>query len=93
MPNRKSFDDREKYDHSAHRTQGAEQGDLAPVPTAGTPQPTADTSVPTAGTQPTAGATQSALGAPGDAGVGRVLPGLKELAQLPMRRTGGKLSG
>jgi hypothetical protein len=65
MPNRKSFDDREKYDHSAHRTQGAEQGDLAPVPTAGTPQPTAGTSVPAAGApQSTAGAPQPALSAP-----------------------------
>jgi hypothetical protein len=32
MPNRKTFDDREKYDHSSHRTTGPEQGDLAPVP-------------------------------------------------------------
>jgi hypothetical protein len=32
MPNRKTFDDREKYDHSSHRTAGREKGDLAPVP-------------------------------------------------------------
>jgi hypothetical protein len=32
MPNRKTFDDREKYDHSSHRTTGREKGDLAPVP-------------------------------------------------------------
>jgi hypothetical protein len=32
MPNRKTFDDREKYDHSSHRTTGPEKGDLAPAP-------------------------------------------------------------
>lgn len=32
MPNRKTFDEREKYDHSKHRTSGAEAGDLAPLP-------------------------------------------------------------
>jgi len=32
MPNRKTFDEREKYDHSAHRPSGAEAGDLAPIP-------------------------------------------------------------
>jgi hypothetical protein len=34
MPNRKTFDEREKYDHSAHSTRGAEKGDLAPTPDA-----------------------------------------------------------
>jgi hypothetical protein len=28
MPNRKTFDPSERYDHSAHSTQGAETGDL-----------------------------------------------------------------
>lgn len=28
MPNRKTFDQAERYDHSAHSTQGAEKGDL-----------------------------------------------------------------
>jgi hypothetical protein len=32
MPNRNTFDDREKYDHSSHRTTGREKGDLAPAP-------------------------------------------------------------
>jgi hypothetical protein len=32
MPNRNIFDDREKYDHSSHRTTGREKGDLAPAP-------------------------------------------------------------
>jgi hypothetical protein len=32
MPNRNTFDDREKYDHSSHRTGGREKGDLAPAP-------------------------------------------------------------
>jgi hypothetical protein len=32
MPNRNTFDDREKYDHSGHRTTGREKGDLAPAP-------------------------------------------------------------
>jgi len=29
MPNRKTFDEQEKYDHSAHRTSGTERGDLS----------------------------------------------------------------
>ena len=29
MPNRKTFDEREKYDHSAHSTRHREPGDLA----------------------------------------------------------------
>jgi hypothetical protein len=33
MPNRKTFDEREKYDHSQHSTRQAEQGDLAATPT------------------------------------------------------------
>jgi hypothetical protein len=28
MPNRKSFDEREKYDHSGHSARNKEQGDL-----------------------------------------------------------------
>jgi hypothetical protein len=32
MPNRNTFDDREKYDHSGHRTSGREPGDLAAAP-------------------------------------------------------------
>jgi hypothetical protein len=28
MPNRESFDEREKYDHSGHSTRKKEQGDL-----------------------------------------------------------------
>jgi hypothetical protein len=32
MPNRNTFDEREKYDHSSHRTGGREKGDLAPAP-------------------------------------------------------------
>ncbi len=32
MPNRKTFDEREKYDYSSHRTAGREKGDLAPAP-------------------------------------------------------------
>jgi hypothetical protein len=32
MPNRKTFDDREKYDHSQHSTSTPEKGDLAAVP-------------------------------------------------------------
>jgi hypothetical protein len=32
MPNRKTFDDREKFDHSAHRSTGPEPGDLAATP-------------------------------------------------------------
>jgi hypothetical protein len=31
MPNRKTFDDREKYDHSSHGTTSREKGDLAPA--------------------------------------------------------------
>jgi hypothetical protein len=31
MPNRKTFDEHEKYDHSSHRTTGRETGDLAPA--------------------------------------------------------------
>ena len=32
MPNRKTFDEREKVDHSGHSTQRRERGDLAPTP-------------------------------------------------------------
>jgi hypothetical protein len=32
MPNRNTFDDREKYDHSGHRISGREPGDLAAAP-------------------------------------------------------------
>jgi hypothetical protein len=32
MPNRKTFDDREKVDHSSHSTQSAERGDLGATP-------------------------------------------------------------
>jgi hypothetical protein len=32
MPNRKTFDDREKVDHSGHSTRTAEKGDLAATP-------------------------------------------------------------
>jgi hypothetical protein len=32
MPNRKTFDEREKVDHSGHSTQRREKGDLAPTP-------------------------------------------------------------
>ncbi len=32
MPNRKTLDEREKYDHSSHRSAGREKGDLAPAP-------------------------------------------------------------
>jgi hypothetical protein len=35
MPNRKTFDPREKYDHSSHPTTGPEQGDLASAPNLG----------------------------------------------------------
>jgi hypothetical protein len=34
MPNRKTFDDGEKYDHSGHSTGNDEKGDLAPTPDA-----------------------------------------------------------
>jgi hypothetical protein len=40
MPNRNIFDDREKYDHSSHRTGGREKGDLAPAPNSRSPDPT-----------------------------------------------------
>ncbi len=33
MPNRKTFDARERYDHSSHSTTAVEPGDLEPVPT------------------------------------------------------------
>jgi hypothetical protein len=32
MPNRKTFDEREKVDHSGHSTQRRERGDLASTP-------------------------------------------------------------
>jgi hypothetical protein len=32
MPNRNTFDEQEKYDHSAHHPTEREPGDLAPVP-------------------------------------------------------------
>jgi hypothetical protein len=32
MPNRKTFNDRDKYDHSSHSTLTSEKGDLAPTP-------------------------------------------------------------
>jgi len=32
MPNRKTFDERDKYDHSSHPTRNSEKGDLAPAP-------------------------------------------------------------
>jgi hypothetical protein len=32
MPNRKTFDERDKYDHSSHSTRNSEKGDLAPTP-------------------------------------------------------------
>jgi hypothetical protein len=32
MPNRKTFDEHEKVDHSGHSTQRRERGDLAPTP-------------------------------------------------------------
>ena len=32
MPNRNTFDEREKYDHSGHRISGREPGDLAAAP-------------------------------------------------------------
>jgi hypothetical protein len=35
MPNRKTFNDRDKYDHSSHSTLNPEKGDLAPTPDAG----------------------------------------------------------
>jgi hypothetical protein len=34
MPNRKTFNDRDKYDHSSHSTLNSEKGDLAPTPDA-----------------------------------------------------------
>jgi hypothetical protein len=34
MPNRKTFNDRDKYDHSSHSTLNPEKGDLAPTPDA-----------------------------------------------------------
>jgi hypothetical protein len=34
MPNRKTFNDRDKYDHSSHSTANPEKGDLAPTPDA-----------------------------------------------------------
>jgi hypothetical protein len=35
VPNRETFDDREKYDHSSHPTTRREKGDLAPAPNQG----------------------------------------------------------
>jgi hypothetical protein len=32
MPNRKTFNERDKYDHSSHSTTNRENGDLAPAP-------------------------------------------------------------
>jgi hypothetical protein len=37
MPNRKTFDDRDKYDHSSHSTVNPEKGDLGPTPDAEPP--------------------------------------------------------
>jgi hypothetical protein len=34
MPNRKTFDERDKYDHIGHSTAKAEKGDLASTPDA-----------------------------------------------------------
>jgi len=35
MPNRKTFNERDKYDHSSHSTVKPEKGDLAATPDAG----------------------------------------------------------
>jgi hypothetical protein len=34
MPNNKTFDESDKYDHSSHSTANREKGDLAPTPDA-----------------------------------------------------------
>lgn len=62
MPNRKTFDEREKYDHSAHRPSGAEAGDLAPTPAEG-------------GTADSVGATEAGRACPSHGTSGRLKPG------------------
>jgi hypothetical protein len=39
MPNRKTFDPRERYDHSSHSTANRESGDVAPTPDSTTDAP------------------------------------------------------
>jgi hypothetical protein len=56
MPNRKTFDSRDRYDHSSHTTSNKEQGDLAATPdsrpTEVTPEKSAPTPLNKRGTRP-----------------------------------------
>jgi hypothetical protein len=67
MPNRKTFDDQEKVDHSSHSTQTAEKGDLGATPDA-TPPPHAVVPPKVAG-----GAANSESAQPADHGASHTL--------------------